>query len=62
VSKRIYECGTCGKRDVWGPSWLWFTDGKRPAKLADPEVLFIACSEACARQSPYGDAPLLRDQ
>lgn len=56
--RKLYRCDGCGRWDVWGPGWTWFSTGP-PNKHSDPEPEFYACSSECRRKSPFPPGPLL---
>jgi len=45
VSKRVWICDACNKREIWGPGWRWY------GSLADEDdghIPRLVCSDECA--------------
>lgn len=52
-SGQIHECGTCGKRRIWGKDWLWYGSYK---DLDEGEPIFKACSIDCMENRELAEA------
>lgn len=57
-SGQIHECGTCGKREVWGMDWLWFGSYKQLDEQGarGVEPIFKACSIECMEKRGEAEA------
>lgn len=57
-SGRIHECVTCGKQDVWGPTWLWYGSYRQLEDFGLPgvEPIFKACSIECMEKRSEAEA------
>ena len=48
-SGRVHTCEQCGKRDAWGPGWIWLiapVASKHPGENGQ-EMPVRFCSDAC---------------
>lgn len=47
---RFWTCDACGRRDKWGPSWMWFGSYGAPrSPNSGTTVESVACSSECRR-------------